>query len=128
MLHNSSRSKVFQQIQDKDEAYIQYDIHIIQKYTSKDEICCEFREGVKQHIKTLAQNRHYKYQSYLKFNPHLVKSPFIELPHPLSNKITKLVGGGSAKSNSFTIDVPSSNAFYFSFKILFAFKLIWMVI
>ena len=97
MLHNSSRSKVFQQIQDKDEAYIQHDIHIIQKYTSKDEIYFEFRDGIKQNIKTLPQNGYYKYQIYLKFNPQLVKSPFRELPHPFSNKIIKFRLGSHSR-------------------------------
>ena len=44
---------------------------------------------MKQEIRTLAQNGHYKYQIYLKFNPNLEKSPFIDILHPLSNIIIK---------------------------------------
>ena len=65
----SARSHVFHQLQEEGEAYIRHYISISRKYTIKEDIYREFNEEVKQQIRTLAQNGHYKYQIYLQFNP-----------------------------------------------------------
>ena len=59
-LRNSARSHVFHQLQDEGEAYIRHYISISREYSNTKDIYREFNEEVKQQIRTLAQNGHYK--------------------------------------------------------------------
>ena len=44
---------------------------------------------IKQQINSLADQGKYKFQIYRKMNPSLEPSPFLNLPHPLSDTIMK---------------------------------------
>ena len=81
---HSSRSRLFHKLCNEDERYIRHYLELSQKYTSKDEIYCEYVAEMKRQVILLAENGGYRFQTYLKFNPSLVRSPFIDLPHPLS--------------------------------------------
>ena len=87
--HNSSRSVVFEKLKSDDEPYIKHYNELSQKYNSKEDIYNESVAEIKREVNLLADNGSYKFQIYRKFNPSLVKSPFIDLPHPLSNRIIK---------------------------------------
>ena len=76
-------------MKNEEEPYLQHYIQLSQKYTTKSEIYRESMEEIKQQINTLADNGHYKFEMYRKCNPSLSKSPFIDLPHPLSYQIIK---------------------------------------
>ena len=66
---------------------------IIRRSPHKREHCTSFSRN-DGHSKSfsyfsLAQNGHYKFQIYKRFNPSLEPSPFINLPHPLADKAIK---------------------------------------
>ena len=86
----SPRSRVFELLkEDENEPFIQHYINISNKYSSKEDIYTEYMNDIKQQINSLAQNGHYKFQIYKRFNPTLEPSPFINLPHPLADKAIK---------------------------------------
>ena len=86
----SSRSKVFELLKaDENLRYIQHYVDISQKYTSKKEIYNEYMSQVKQQINSLADQGNYKFMIYRRMNPSLERSPFLHLPHPLSESIIK---------------------------------------
>ena len=88
--HGSSRSRVFEILkQDKNEDYIQHYVTMSEKYSSKDEIYAEFVSDLKDQVNKLADEGLYKYQIYRKMNPSLDPSPFLNLPHPLTETIIK---------------------------------------
>ena len=58
-------------------------------YTSKDEIYTACVSDIKQQINSLADQGKYKFQMYRRMNPSLEPSPFLNLPHPLSDTIIK---------------------------------------
>ena len=60
-------------IREEAEPYIQHYIQLSQKYSCKEEIYHELITVMKQEIRTLAENGHYKYQIYLKFNDKLTR-------------------------------------------------------
>ena len=86
----SSRSHVFEKLkEDQNEKYIQHYVSISQQYTSKDEVYNKFMADIKQQINSLADEGNYKFQIYRRMNPSLQPSPFLNLPHPLSDTIIK---------------------------------------
>ena len=76
-------------MEDEHEEYIQHYVKLSLQYASKDEIYNEQISYIKQQIKLLADEGSYKYQIYLQMNPKLEPSPFINLPHPLSDSIIR---------------------------------------
>ena len=58
-------------------------------YSSVDEIYHEFIAEIKRHVYSMASDGHYRYETYVKFNPSLNPSPFINIPHFLSKDIIK---------------------------------------
>ena len=86
----SSRSRVFEKLkEDENEKYIQHYVSMSRTYTSKDEIYKECVSDIKQQINSLADQGKYKFQIYRRMNPSLEPSPFLNLPHPLSDTIMK---------------------------------------
>ena len=86
----SPRSRVFQTlVEDENEEYIQHYVKLSSQYTSKEEIYNEQISVIKQQIKQLADEGSYKFQIYLQMNPKLEPSPYLNLPHPLSESIIK---------------------------------------
>ena len=85
----SIRSQVFDKLKSDEEPYVQHYVQLRDKYSSTDEIYHEFIAETKRHIYSMAATGHYKYETYVKFNPSLVKSPFINMPHKLSGNIIK---------------------------------------
>ena len=86
----SSRSLVFEKLkEDENEKYIQHYVRLSQSYNSKDEIYNASVSRIKQQINSLADQGNYKFQIYRRMNPSLEPSPFLNLPHPLSDTIIK---------------------------------------
>ena len=75
--------------EDENEVYIQHYINLSQNYNSKDQIYNEHISDIKQKINSLADQGNYKFEVYRKMNPSLEPSPFLNLPHPLSDTIIK---------------------------------------
>ena len=87
----SPRSRVFQTlVEDENEEYIQHYVKLLSQYTSKEENYNEQISVIKQQIKLLADEDSYKFQIYLKMNRKLEPSPFLNLPHPLSEYSHKI--------------------------------------
>ena len=86
----SSRSRVFEMLkEDEREPYIQHYVNMSRKYSSKEDIYNEQVTKMKQQIDSYAAQGNYKYQIYKRMNPSLECSPFLNLQHPLSEKVIK---------------------------------------
>ena len=70
-------------------AYIQHYIDISEKYSSAADVYRESANEVKKKIREFVSKDHYKYEIYVKFNPELEKSPFIDNPNHLSGDIIR---------------------------------------
>ena len=84
---NSLRVDLFHRLMGERIEYIQHYVDISNKYNKVVDVYKASIDDVKRKIRKFAENDdHYKYQIYLKINPELKISPFINNFHPLNIK------------------------------------------
>ena len=85
----SRRDKVFRFLLQHQTTYLRHYETLTRKYSSTAEIVTEFRDEVKSRIVRYAHEERYKFDIYLKINPELNTSPFLNLYHPQVMNIIK---------------------------------------
>ena len=86
---NTPRAKLFNRIIAEGNDFAQHYIDLSQKYTCEADIYREYSETIRNQIRTLTHQDHYKYEIYLQMNPNLEVSPFINNFHPLCKQIIR---------------------------------------
>ena len=86
---NSLRHRTFRHLLQYQTRYIKHYESIITKYSCTDDILYESRNTVKSKVYQLADKGRYKFSIYAEINPDLVKSPFIDVYHPIARDIIK---------------------------------------
>jgi hypothetical protein len=88
---NGDRSIVFKKLMDDPSKYLQHYITLQTKYNNHREIYKSYINEVISKIREHASKTSggTKYKTYLKINPQLDKSPFINCMHPLSSDIVR---------------------------------------
>ena len=89
MSADTPRTRLFDRLVSEPMVYMQHYLDLCNKYNSLEEIYREASEELKEKVKTLADNGHYKYKIYSEYNPGLDTSPFLNNLHPLSGDIIR---------------------------------------
>ena len=87
--HNHEEKRVFRFLLEHQTTYLRHYETLKQKYSSKTEIVTEFRNQLKSRIVKYAHEERYKFSIYLKMNPELNTSQFLDLYHPQAVNIIK---------------------------------------
>ena len=86
---DSRRGKMMEVLLEKKTNFLQHYEKLVAKYASSNEILAEYSSNIQQKIHKKANAGRYKFQIYVKMNPELSISPFLNIVHPVAGDITK---------------------------------------
>ena len=86
---DSRRGKMMEVLLEKKTNFLKHYENLVAKYASSNEILAEFSSNIQQKIHKKANAGRYKFQIYVKINPQLSISPFLNIVHPVAGDITK---------------------------------------
>ena len=83
------RKYVIDQLARNPSKYLKHYLELSRKYNDQHDIYHYHFENIKSKIRDYATNNRYKFDIYLKMNPTLEKSPFLDCFHPNAADITR---------------------------------------
>ena len=89
LLATGDRKFVFDQLASNPSKFMKHYQLLVRKYSDSSEIYSHHIDQVKLKIRNYALQGKYKYEIYLKYNPELKSSPFIDCMHPLTTDIIR---------------------------------------
>ena len=80
---------VFEKLSENPTKYLKHYLALIDKYANHHDIYKQYLDETKAKIRDLAAKGKPKFQAYLRTNPNLETSPFLECMHPLTKDIIR---------------------------------------
>ena len=85
----SDRNILFDSLSLRPSPYLRHYQQLVEKFNNHHDIYQYHLDKVKSTIRNFAANERYKHEIYLKINPELKPSPFLNCMHPLSTHIIR---------------------------------------
>ena len=89
LAQNSSRYHVFEALLSKPSKYLKHYVQLSQQYENHNAIYTFHSNEVKDKIRNNAGKGMYRFEIYLKYNPELEQSPFVNCLHPMAKHIIR---------------------------------------
>ena len=88
-MDSSARQFAFDKLKEYPSSYLAHYIKLTEKYENHHDIYKFYSDQIKDKILTYADQGKYKYDIYLKINPNLEPTSFIQCMHPISKDIIR---------------------------------------
>ena len=85
----AERKLVFEKLVENPSKFLKHHISLIERYTNHRDIYNHYLCEIKSKIREFAAKGKPKYQAYLRINPNLETSPFLQCMHPLTRDIIR---------------------------------------